>query len=255
MGSIGFSSFIGGLASVNRCRNFPHIATRRPTGIPVVSLFRTILTMLLLQVWAFGATAEFPRELKLTNGATLRKCEPVRWTAESVVVRHAGGIDPIRFANIAPAQREAVQAARPSPATSASPAEEPKQERTFRGAVFVATVTGKTIPLGSVNVRAFPLRYLAEFDGLSLTVRLPKPLASTVTDADGKFALTVPGDEPFFFFAQSGRFLGGSSYNGTARSESYDWRVPVSAVKDPHAVLLTNANLSARTFNVTVSEN
>lgn len=235
----------------NDCREIPDSATRRHTGIPVVGLFRTVLTITLLNLSAFGAT-DFPPELRLTNGATLRKCEPVRWTKDSVIVRHVGGLDPIRFVNISEEQRAAVEASRPSVSPTPTPTEQPKDERTFKGQVFVATVAGTTVPLGSVKVRAFPLRYLSEFEGLSFTVRLPKPIASTLTDAEGKFSLTVPGSEEFFFFAQSGRYLG--SYGGKARSESYDWRVAVSAVKDPNAVLLTNANMSAGNFNVIISE-
>ena len=46
-----------------------------------------------------------PTEVKLTNGATLRRVSVVRWQKDTVVLKHVGGVDPIRYVNIAPEQR------------------------------------------------------------------------------------------------------------------------------------------------------
>lgn len=221
--------------------------------------FLILAVIFAARVLAADVAPAFPTELKLTNGAVLHKCEVVRWKTDSVVVRHVGGTDPIRFANIAADQRAEVEAARKAAidaqAAQSTPAHAPtnaKKERVYKGQVFVATMGGKNTKLGSVNVRAFPMSVMALFEGFSDTVALPKPLASTVTDADGKFTLAVPGNEPFFIFSQSGRYLG--SYRGTPQSEHYDWRIPSEEITDPSNVLLNNRNMAQRNFNVTVEE-
>lgn len=53
-----------------------------------------------------------PSEVTLTNGATLHRVTVVRWQKEAVVLRHAGGVDPVRYANITPEQRAIFEAYR-----------------------------------------------------------------------------------------------------------------------------------------------
>lgn len=270
IGSIGFSAFIT-RTPASGCGNQPEnygafsdIATRSFTGYQLGGFFRRVFKFgfCALLLGSFSVFARnFPTEIHLTNGATLKKCEAVRWEREAVVVRHAGGVAPIRFENIAADQRAAVLASRPSaePVVAQPPVENPEDRRTYQGQVFVATVAGTTVILSGVTVCVFPARYLSEFEGLSTTVRLPKPTLSTVTDADGRFSLTVPNDEPFFFYASSGRYIGRHGYEYDARvrmppTESYDWIVSSANVKDRKAVLLTNENLSKRDFMVLIEK-
>ena len=82
-------------------------------------------TLRLLLVFVLGSSvyaaeerkaenSPLPTEVKLTSGATLHRVSVVRWQKDTVVLRHVGGVDPIRYANIAPEQRAAFEAYRES---------------------------------------------------------------------------------------------------------------------------------------------
>jgi hypothetical protein len=79
-------------------------------------MLRTLLLLVLFAARSAAAEttspASFPTEIKLTSGAVLRNTTVLRWTADSVVVKHAGGADPVRFAYIAEPYRSQVLAAR-----------------------------------------------------------------------------------------------------------------------------------------------
>ncbi len=46
-----------------------------------------------------------PTDVTLTSGAVIRKITVVRWEKDSVVVKHVGGVDPIRYISLPPATR------------------------------------------------------------------------------------------------------------------------------------------------------
>ena len=80
-----------------------------------------------------------------------------------------------------------------------------------------------------------PSSALGAFHTVVWPVYLPAPLASSTTDAEGNFALSVPTDEQIFIFAQGQRLVGKSV-------ELYEWRVNESDIRDRGRVLLENSN-------------
>ena len=55
------------------------------------------------------AAQDLPTEIKLTNGFIMKGCTIVRWETDSITVSYVGGIVPVRFENIDPAQRAAIE--------------------------------------------------------------------------------------------------------------------------------------------------
>lgn len=52
--------------------------------------------------------ASFPSEIKLVNGVTMRGVSPVRWDNDTIVLKHLGGVDRIRYDQIAEPYRSQV---------------------------------------------------------------------------------------------------------------------------------------------------
>ncbi len=75
-----------------------------------VHLFRRLLPVIfavLVAVLASGAEelTSLPSEIILKGKSSIKVKEVVRWEKDRVVIRHAGGIDPIRFDSMAPESR------------------------------------------------------------------------------------------------------------------------------------------------------
>lgn len=198
---------------------------------------------------AAGA-AKLPNELHLTNGAVLKNVSAVTWEKDRVVIKHAGGTVGIFFRHIAEPDCTAALAAREAalergPAAAPAPAGE--KTKTFAGQVFIATRGGTNVKLGGVKVRVFGLESLSQFETNANTIALPKPIATVLTDADGKFSVSVPAERTVFIFAQGQRLVGRDQ-------EIYTWTVAEKQIESPGNVLLTNSNLG-RNLAVTVSDN
>jgi hypothetical protein len=69
-------------------------------------------------------------------------------------------------------------------------------------------------------------------------VVMPTQLASTVTDADGRFKLKVPGSEPFVVFAEVYRVMTRED------SELDQWLIKSADIEDRDNFLLQNGNLT-----------
>lgn len=183
-----------------------------------------------------------PTEIKLVNGVVMRKVSIVRWNSDSVVLKHQGGIDPVLFAKISPEDRTKLIAFRDAqkfqdkPGASSNDAQ--AKSATIEGQVFVATRGSGNYKLGSVYVYAFPIDRVSSLESFS-TPDLGKPIASSVSDAEGKFKLTINPEQEFFIFAQASRLAG--SYR-----ESYQWTVKSREIKDRSNVILSNHNLSVK---------
>ncbi|HWA09716.1 MAG TPA: hypothetical protein VG838_09725 [Opitutaceae bacterium] len=189
-----------------------------------------------------------PADVQLRNGAVLHRVTVLRWEKDRVILKHAGGADPVRYVDIADSQKAAIMArgeyemAHPAaPRQSALPAATPVDANAivYKGTVSVPTVINRDVksPYGSmsssgvykfagVTVYAFPLSALAAFDGERDPVDLPKPLASAVTDAEGAFTLTVPAGAPHFLFCEAQRSV-------TGGNENCAWRVQAKDIKNP----------------------
>ena len=114
--------------------------------------------------------ADFPTELKLTNGATLRNVSVVRWEKERVILKHAGGIDPVRYDHIVAEQRAIVLAVRDAAALAA--ANQPAQAaqapgpktRKITGEVFLTggESQGVRVKFAGLKIAAYPLEAALE---------------------------------------------------------------------------------------------
>ena len=62
---------------------------------------------------------------------------------------------------------------------------------------------------------------------------LPPPLASTTTDADGKFSMTHNVAPPYVIFARGSRRVGDTE-------ERYVWRVTSDKIRNPEQVIISN---------------
>lgn len=207
-------------------------------------------------VWAAfglpGAAAEppgppppVPSDVQLRNGVILHRVTVIRWEKDRVVLKHAGGADPIRYVDLADSQKAAIMARgqyeidHPAAPRQAATANAGSGATLYKGSVFVPTVVNRDVknPYGippatgvykfsGVTVYAFPLPALSAFDDNRETVDLPKPLATATTDAEGLFTLSVPAGIPHFLFCQGQRIVSGGH-------ENCAWRVQAQDIKDP----------------------
>ncbi len=69
----------------------------------------TFVCVLLMQSVAL-ATGGLPRQLVFKNGTVLREVEYLKWATDHVVVKCHSGVAPVRFVNLAPQYRKALQA-------------------------------------------------------------------------------------------------------------------------------------------------
>jgi len=179
-------------------------------------------------------TPKLPADVTLSNGAILHNVSVVRWEKDQVTLKHSGGADPVRYVNMAPADRKVFEDARDYFVGRAP------DSVTLTGQAFIQTKGAGPSILGSVTVYAFQEYALSEFGTSGHEVDLPTPLASAVTDADGRFKLKIPGTEPFFVFAQASRRVGDNL-------EHYEWRIDSADISDRNNLLLTNNNMSTPT--------
>ncbi len=200
--------------------------------------------------------ADFPTEITLTTGKTIRGTSFLRWQGDhTVVVKHAGGAAPLQLRYIAPASRAAIEAFRAAPHSPSGPVAVSEKtsaaEITTTGQVFIVTRGSGNYLFGGKRVLAFPQRdYQAFIDeikwsGISrassstainekffdvLDRWIHRAIGKTQTDGEGKFHLTTK--EPCFVVCSGGRLVGDYQEINT-------WAV---VPQDGHA-LLSNSNV------------
>lgn len=176
-----------------------------------------------------AAPAAFPAEIRLSSGAVLRKTSLVRWTTDGLVVRHAGGVDPVRLAHVAEPDRTRLRALHTAglaaPAPSPPPA--PPATVTVVGSIQLPAKNGPPTRFPGATVVAFPGARYTQVVAARQALQLPPaataadhldawqrvladltPLADTVAGPDGKFSLTVPADQPVFLVSVARRGSG-----------------------------------------------
>jgi hypothetical protein len=177
----------------------------------------------------------FPTEIKLTSGATLRATSLVRWTADGVVVKHAGGTDPVRFQYIAEPSKSQLMAFKTGAATTANAATAATKKATeITGQVFVTTRGQGAYRFSNATVYAFPhadLDALRQKKQLNLRTSFSPstedqieawtksvgdltPVGIAKTDASGKYVMKLPSAAPVFLYCIASRAYGGTrEYN------------------------------------------
>jgi hypothetical protein len=173
-----------------------------------------------------------PDTITLSNGAVLHDVSVIRWNSDSVVLKHAGGADTIRFIYIAEPDRTAVLAVRDEAKKNAKPVirADAQSVAVVKGQVFVASQGGVSYKLGDVTVYLLRSSELGLLETSSASVRLSKPVASAVTDAEGNFTITAPDEGDYFVYAKASRRVG-------EQFEQYEWRQPLAGLDRQHVQL------------------
>ena len=178
--------------------------------------------------------------MRLSDGRVLKNTTFVKFGPETVLVRSNLGPLGIRYEAFSDDVRAAAEQKRPGgPRWFAG--DTSGNTETINGQIFVQTAGNSSYKFGNVEVYAFDLGALDNFNQPAKKIYLPKPIHVTTTDADGKFTLKVPLDRPYFIFAQASRLLvnGTESYN-----EGHEWHIPMSAIRRGKLLLLSNENRS-----------
>lgn len=175
---------------------------------------------------------EMPDTITLTNGAVLHDVSVIRWNSDSVVLKHTGGADTIRFVYIAEPDRTTVLAVRAEArkAAKAAAKDDAVPVQTIKGQVFISSQGGVSYKLGDVTVYLLRIGDLTLFNTSEKSIRLSTPAGSAVTDADGYFTLTAPDDGEYFVYAKASRRVG-------EQTERYEWRQPLADVDKQHVQL------------------
>lgn len=184
--------------------------------------------------------ADFPKEIRLSSGGVLRNTSPVRWTNDAVVIKHAGGADPVRFEHIAEPDRTAVVSARPSGAQPAKSPPKTLRIEKVSGQVFITTRGAGAYKFSGEEVTFFPLTDLDAFKSIRQVRRssVPSlaneysawqaafegrvPVAKARTDADGKYSIDRLEGKAVFVACHARRLVAG-------REEHFYWLLPVTS--------------------------
>lgn len=240
-------------------------------------MLKMIIASLLFCTAIIAAAAEdkkdasvMPTEITLTNGAVLRDVSVVRWDSDYVVLRHVGGVDPIRFENIADPKPEMIRAIRAAALTAAESKPATAATRMINGQVFIVTRSGENVKMGDIRIRFIAAEemqpFLASLSSLSsdyeaaakeadsasneITRRAvlsqadahvfeafnnaPKEIAVTTTDAEGRFSVTLPSGRDFYVLARNTRVAG----------TLLEWYVWCRFLKpDESSIVLSNGDL------------
>lgn len=209
-----------------------------------------------------------PSDVQLRNGVTLHKVSVVRWEKDHVVLKHAGGADPIRYVDIAESQKAAIMArgryeiaqviAQKTAGAKTAPSGpgadvNPNAPIVYQGAVFLPTVNRNQSNGGrpaegiykfsGVTVYAFPVEAISAFKGIAESVDLPRPLATATTNEDGVFTITVPPGVPHFLFCQARRPV-------PSGTENCAWVALDQDLKNPIVEMTTRNRVAYRKLNI-----
>ena len=199
-------------------------------------MLRFLFAFLILAVNVFAAVdLSKPIPLvTLTDGRALKNVTLANFTRESVLLRQASGPSVlVRYEFLPEAVREAAESRRPGGPSARPATGESQKPIELRGQVFVETRGAGAYKFANVRVYAFALDYFATWGNTNVNpVKLPKPLASSTTDGDGRFSLRVPAGTPYFIFAQASRQVGGG--------ERFEWHLAESDIKRNDEVMLNS---------------
>ncbi len=217
-------------------------------------LFFTVIFGFVFAVSSLRGADEFPKiptEINLVGGQVMRGVVVQTWAKDRIVVKYLGGAASVQFIHMAPDSRKGFEAARDvmlarQPTPSATPAPQSTAPIILQGQAFIVTQGAGSYKLGAMTVYAFPLsvyrddKPLVEWD-------LGKPISKALTDADGKFSLTISPQTGYFLFAQSSRLAG-------SFREYYLWRIKAADIIDRSAVLLSSKNNENMNLSVRIDE-
>lgn len=178
----------------------------------------------------------------LADGRVLKNVTLANFKSDTVLLRHTGGALALRYEFLPDGLREQAEAQRPGGARA--PGAAPSKPIEVKGQVYVQTQGAGAYKFGNVKVYAFPSEAFSAWDTNINPVQLPRPLAITTTDGDGRFTLSIPADKPYFIFAQASRLI------STAHWGHHEWRVPAGEVKKGEVMLSNEGAVAQRPVKI-----
>lgn len=175
--------------------------------------------------------------LTLPDGRVFQQATFATFKVEGVLIRHRGGSAYVVYEALPPEVRIEAEKKRPGGPRTFS-GDVAKEAVTYKGQVFVQTRGRGSYKFGGIAVRAFPIEALQQWEFNSRPVRLPRAIAETKTDGDGRFTLRVPNGEPVFIFVQADRLAAGER-------EQSEWRLRADAIKNKDELYLNGDNVAA----------
>ena len=210
------------------------------------SCFRSVAAAAFSLLFATTAiSADFPTELKLTNGATLHHVSVVRWEKDQVILKHAAGVDPVRYDHIDAGQRTTVLEVRDAAALAA--ANQPAQAaqapapktRKITGEAFLAggESQGIRVKFAGSKIVAYPLdSAVTAFNTIAFRQDLPEPIAQTEANGEGQWSLEMPAGTPFLLHAKATHHAARGG-----RSTEFEWRIKSTDIAGD-TLMLTEKN-------------
>jgi len=210
----------------------------------------------------FGAEEKtvpvMPNEVTLTTGRVLRNVQVIRWEKDRVVMKYTGGADPIPFSLIAEplraqlsmireASTKAIEKAKAEEAHKREVAADISKARIdeqvkYSGQAFIVTRGAGSYKLAGMTVVIFSSDAWEGMKSIMTPKRLPKPLLSVTTDADGKFEFSLPKGRPFTLLAQGQRLA-------NRNEEKYEWALRSEDMVGLPQILLSNDNHSDQQYS------
>jgi hypothetical protein len=178
------------------------------------------------------ASPVMPTKITLTDGEVLRKVRAVTWTDDCVLLRYIGGVGLIRYKDIADPKPDVVQAIKASAMALARSSQSKlarMQSRVISGRVSATTAGAGVYKFWGVTVKAYPADVFnqaldAMIGHLTLgyvwsknlehtqawinALKDYRPVASSETDADGKYVLSIPPQTSVFLVCYTDRQVG-----------------------------------------------
>ena len=160
-------------------------------------------------------------------------------------MKHAAGVDPIRYDHIDATQRATVLEVRDAGALAA--ANQPAQAaqaaapktRKITGEAFLAggESQGIRVKFAGLKIVAYPLdSAVTAFNTIAFRQDLPEPIAQTEANGEGQWSLELPAGTPFLLHAKATHHAARGG-----RSTEFEWRIKSTDIAGD-TLMLTEKN-------------
>lgn len=181
-----------------------------------------------------------PDEVTLTSGRVLKKVTVIRWEKERVVLKYAGGVEPVHFSLIKSISPEEIRSMQAEGKRIASLPPAALKTRKIHGQVFVTTMGAGAYKFAGAPVRVYSMSYwdsaksrqhslltndynrmndfqksLTESNAWIDALAEITPLATTNSDSEGNYELKVEAKEEVFISCFAGRLAAGHREQNT----------------------------------------
>lgn len=168
---------------------------------------------------------EMPTQIVLTSGRVLKDVTVIRWEKNRVLIRWAGGKEPIPFSIFkSPSQAEVERMSRGLEDYSGE----------ISGQIYLVTNGAGSYKFANAEV------YLTPLGADGKPSRSKDSSIYARTDADGRFVIKKAASGPFILRCTARRMVGGST-------QFYHWNLIARELRDPKNVVMSNSNISIDT--------